>query len=337
MKSTQARPQREIERRSGFWPALLPLLLSMLPSPRPSQAKDLPMTISSPYLSTKHPNDRGLASDPAVIFTDDFESWPTADQYPEGTWDERNSGHTQWAGVVPGGCAGVGSHVLELAVWEEGEHDISSGLMRCLGNYRTPHDGRGPGYDEIYVRYYQKFDQDYQPGLRNHGSWLGGRDLTQPDSWEVGKANCPDVSAHGYFGSSLQPYGGADGQPFHWGIYSYHCDKPDNWGDDFKPLKMATIEVGKWYCLEWHLKLNSVDPLRADGVEELWVNGELSVRRTGLRYRKVPQLRLTCFRLTTYNHVGLPKKYTAEHPLKIYYDNVVIATRRIGCLASKAR
>jgi hypothetical protein len=207
---------------------------------------------------------------------------------------------------------------------------VASGLARYLGDYRSADDRRGPGHEELYVRYYQKFDEDYTPGVANHGSLLGGRDITQPDARWVGQADTRDVAANGYFSANLQPYGGDGKQPFHWGFYSYHCDKPGRWGDYFEPVKMATIELGKWYCLEWHLKLNSVDPLAFDGVEELWVDGELSIRRTDLRYRKVPQLRLTCFRLTTYNHPGLPGKYTRERPLKIYYDNLVIATRRIG-------
>jgi hypothetical protein len=79
------------------------------------------------------------------------------------------------------------------------------------------------------------------------------------------------------------------------------------------------------------MKLNSVSPLRADGVEELWVDGELVIRRDGLRFRSVPELRITVFELEVYYH-GLPAKYTAERPQKVFFDNVVIATERIGCL-----
>jgi hypothetical protein len=110
-------------------------------------------------------------------------------------------------------------------------------------------------------------------------------------------------------------------------------DKPDNWGDDYKlkPNERKKIEIGRWYCLERHLKLNSVSPLKADGVEELWVGGELAIRRAGLRFRKVPELRISVFELEVYYH-GLPDRYPEAKPIKVYYDNVVVATERIGCM-----
>jgi hypothetical protein len=80
------------------------------------------------------------------------------------------------------------------------------------------------------------------------------------------------------------------------------------------------------------MKLNSVDPLQADGVEELWVDGELAIRRDGLRFRRVPEVRITVFELEVYYH-GLPEKFTGEKPIKVYFDNVVIAKERIGCLS----
>jgi len=217
-----------------------------------------------------------------------------------------------------------------VACWQEPGKSTSGGLSKHLGNYTSAREGLGPGYEELYVRYYQKFDEDYTPGVRNHGSLLGGRDVTRPGAYWVGQAGERDVASRGYYSTCLQPYGGRGRRPFHWGIYSYHMDKPGPWGDYFEPVRMARIQVGRWYCLEWHLKLNSVDPLRADGVEELWVDGRLSIRKTDLRYRRVPQLKITFFSLGTYYHPGLPEKYTAEHPIKVYYDNLVIARKPIG-------
>jgi hypothetical protein len=72
--------------------------------------------------------------------------------------------------------------------------------------------------------------------------------------------------------------------------------------------------------------------VKADGIEELWADGELALRRDGLRFRRVPELRITAFELEVYYH-GLPAKYTAEAPQKVYFDNVVIATARIGRLS----
>jgi hypothetical protein len=218
-----------------------------------------------------------------------------------------------------------------LACWHGSPN--SAGLRKHLGNYQNAEERKGPGYEEIYIRYYQRFDTAYTPE-RNHGANLGGRDVTRADSWWVGRANTRDVAAQGYFYSGLQPYPDARGKQMYWGFYSYHLDKPTQWGDDYKPrpTERKAIEVGRWYCLERHMKLNSVDPLKADGREELWVDGELAIRREGLRFRKVPEVRITAFELEVYYH-GLPEKFTEENPIRVYFDNVVIATERIGCLS----
>ncbi len=294
--------------------------------------EDAPVSsVASGHLAEKYPNDVGIAGDEDVIFADDFESW-TASKPPAGKWLNVSEGGTRRVSIISGQVTrnGPGKHLLELACWQEEEKSASAGLSLRMGNYENANQGLGPGYDEVYVRYYQRFDKNYTPGVRNHGSLLGGRDLTRPNSRWVGMADTRDVAAQGYYSACLQPYGGRGRKPFHWGFYSYHCDKPGRWGDYFEPVKMARIQVGRWYCLEWHLKLNSVDPLKADAVEELWVDGELSIRKADLRYRKVPQLKITMFSLGTYYHPGLPKKYTAQNPIKVYYDNLVIARRPIG-------
>ncbi len=295
--------------------------------------EDAPVSsVASGHLAEKYPNDVRIGEDPDVIFADDFESWdPKASKPPAGKWLHVSEGGTRRVSIIPGQVTpnGPGKRLLELACWQEEEKSAGAGLSLRMGNYDNANQGLGPGYDEVYVRYYQKFDRGYVP-VQNHGSLLGGRDLTRPNSRWVGMADTRDVAAQGYYSACLQPYGGRGRKPFHWGFYSYHCDKPGRWGDYFEPVKMARIQVGRWYCLEWHLKLNSVDPLKADAVEELWVDGELSIRKTDLRYRKVPQLKITMFSLGTYYHPGLPKKYTAQNPIKLYYDNLVIARKPIG-------
>jgi hypothetical protein len=230
--------------------------------------------------------------------------------------------------VKVGDQEGPGKNVLLLACWKGGPG--RSGLGRKLGDYRSKDDARGPGHEELFVRYYQRFDPDYAP-TRNHGANLGGRDVTRPDSWTVGQANTRDVSAHGYFYSGLQPY--SEKNPMYWGFYSYHLDKRDAWGDDYRPTagEKKEIAIGRWYCLERHMKLNSVDPVKADGVEELWVDGELALRRDGLRFRRVPEIRISYLAFEVYYH-DVPARYTEQHPIKVYYDNLVVATERIGCL-----
>jgi hypothetical protein len=289
-------------------------------------------------IAARYPNDAGIGKDPAVLFADDFEGWQTGtNRFPKGTWDLLRNPKLPQTQAVPGKLTlgdsnGPGKNVLQLACWKGGPN--SAGLRKHLGNYSNKNEGKGKGYEEVYVRYYQKFDKAYAP-VRNHGANLGGRDLTRPGSWWSGMANTTDVASHGYFYSGLQPYEGPRGQ-LYWGFYSYHVDKPTPWGDNYKPTpkERKGIEIDHWYCLERRLKLNSVDPVKADGIEELWVDGELVLRREGLRFRKVPEVRISVFELEVYYH-GLPERYTEERPAKVYYDHLVIARHRIGCLQSQ--
>jgi hypothetical protein len=295
----------------------------------------------SQHIAAKYPHDQGIEQDARVVFADDFEKWETgSDQPPDKKWDAvRNSqiANQQQTRVVPGklliGSRELpGKNVLMLACWNGSPN--SAGVRKHLGNYRSAAEGLGPGYEEIYVRYYQRLDEGYTPE-RNHGANLGGRDLTRPGSWWSGMANTTDVASHGYFYSGLQPYTGRD-QKLYWGFYSYHLDKPTAWGDDYKPSasERIPIEIGRWYCLERHLKLNSVDPVKDDGLEELWVDGKLAIRREGLRFRRVPEVRITVFELEVYYH-GLPKKFTEQSPIRVHYDHIVVAKDRIGCLRAE--
>jgi hypothetical protein len=309
--------------------------LAAAPGPADPPPRSEPVGIAARY-----PNDAGIGTDPRVIFADNFDAWEAdTAQPPPGTWDAVRNGtdpRQRQTLVVPGrvavgGADLSGKNVLRLACHHGGPN--TAGLRKHLGNYRSPKEGKGAGYEDVYVRYYQKLDAAYAPE-RNHGANLGGRDLTHPDSWSVGRADTRDVAAHGYFYSGLQPYPASRGRPMYWGFYSYHLDKPTQWGDDYRPQpgERKAIEVGRWYCLERHMKLNATDPLTADGVEELWVDGERVLRRDGLCFRRAPGLRITVFELEVYYH-GLPERYTAEKPITVYFDNVVIATERIGCLS----
>jgi hypothetical protein len=78
------------------------------------------------------------------------------------------------------------------------------------------------------------------------------------------------------------------------------------------------------------------DPAYRDGIEELWVDGELSIRKADVRFRRVPHLWISFFSLETYYH-GLPKEYDAAHPIKVYYDNFVMAKQYIGPMRNQEK
>ena len=288
-------------------------------------------------IAARYAGDAGIAKDPAVLFADDFESWTEGGtQPPPGAWSVRRNNVSQTR-VIPGKVtpAGPGGHVLEIACWTEGKGSQTGGLSRRLGNYNHAGEGLGDGHDELYVRYYIKFDENYR-AVQNHGANLGGRDLKMKAAAWVGMAGIRDTSTRGYFYSGLQPYGKQGSRELEMGFYSYHLDKRGPWGENYEVARRLPVEVGTWHSVERHMKLNSVDPAKADpavadGVEELWVDGVLTIRKAGVRFRRVPHLRITFFSLETYYH-GLPEPYGRDSPIKVYIDNVVIARKPIGPL-----
>ena len=269
-------------------------------------------------LAANSVGDRGIAADPDVMLADDFESWGGAGtEPPDDTWHVRRNDVSR-THVVPGkvdirGSTGPGEKILEIACWTPGSGSQSGGLSFKLGNYNHGNEGLGDGYEELFIRYYVKFDEDYR-AVRNHGANLGGRDVTRRDAAWVGMAGIRDVSTRGYFYSGVQPRGKQGGRELEMGFYSYHLDKRGPWGENYEVKKQIPIKVGTWHCVERHMKLNSIDPTKtdpanADGIEQLWIDGQLAIRNEGVRFRRVPQLRITFFSLETYYH-GLPEAFS---------------------------
>jgi len=285
-------------------------------------------------LASRYPGDVGIARDPAVIFADDFEAWG-ADGRGPGRWTgihkRSNSLTRASAGKVKvAGKGGPGAHVLSVQCWRSGRGSATGGVFLHLGNYSARDRDLGNGYDEVYVRYYVMFDPTYRP-MANHGANLGGRDVSRPGARWVGQANTRNVARQRYFFSGVQPTSST--RDFHFIFYSYHMDKRSQWGDVYPVQKKTPIRPGQWYCLERHMKLNAVQPLKADGMEELWVDGELSIRRQNLRFRNIPTLHINFFALETYYHRP-GREYTPDHPIRVSFDHVVIARSRIGPLAA---
>jgi hypothetical protein len=82
--------------------------------------------------------------------------------------------------------------------------------------------------------------------------------------------------------------------------------------------------VGRWYCVEAHAALN--DAGLANGVFELWVNGNLEAKGTGLNFvGTFSGYGINAVFFENYWNKGAPA--TQER----YFDNIVVSTQRIGC------
>lgn len=328
-----------------------------------------------PGIAARYPGDNGIAADPAVILADDFESWGGDGTTPPAglRWMVHSDPESKTQVVTAETPRPeYGRAVLRVSCWKGARDSRAGGLDLKLGNYNTIKEGLGPGYDELFVRYYIRLADDYV-NTGTHGSNLGGRDPSR-NSWWVGQSGMYDVGQVNYFYCGLQPF--PDGKAndravtrWQYGFYSYNLDKPDAFGEDFRQPMPVFVRAGEWHCLERHLRLNSVAPLdpnapvptppavpaadataaqraayRAalaayrdalnvgaafDGIEELWVDGELAIS-VPIRYRRNPDLHINFFSLGAWYGSLLPLTYTQDAPISVFYDNVVIAKEYIG-------
>jgi hypothetical protein len=98
------------------------------------------------------------------------------------------------------------------------------------------------------------------------------------------------------------------------------------WGNWFKPAQDVPIPTGKWVCMEMMMKANDVG--QKNGEMAYWVDGKLADRETGMHFRNTADLGLNMVRLQHYLETSDAK----SHSNRVWFDDVVVSTQRIGCM-----
>jgi len=273
-------------------------------------------------IAARYPGDSGIASDESVIFSDDFESYGSANALT-GRWDEifslSNFRITSEAGNYYGG-----SKAVQITV-PAGSAEVANELRKVLS----------PKQDTIFIRTYAMF----HPENSVVGSSHNGLHVS---------ANycCPGVPADGTnkFGVSMDMFrldasvpnpGEATVYVYHpeqrteWGDYWYPDGRvipfdaiPGNFGNDFVPRPDFVPVLGRWYSFELMIQANA--PGQRNGRIAIWVDGSLVADWRNLRLRDVSTLKLDHF------CIGMHANATRNKSLRKYYDNVVVATSYIG-------
>ena len=182
-----------------------------------------------------------------------------------------------------------------------------------------------PYSEEMYVRYYVKFGDDFDfvrggklPGL------FGGRGNTGGDR--------PD----GFDGWSARIMWLANGRVIQ---YVYNPDQPDDYGEvmDWNEGGGSRYFVpGKWHCVETYIKMNSVNGegeagAEFDGIVRSWLDGELALDRTDVRFRFTDSIRVDGFHFSTFFGGG-DESWAATKDETVMFDNFVLHDARIGCV-----
>jgi hypothetical protein len=277
-------------------------------------------------ISARYPSDAGIASDPAVIFADDFESYSGAAGLTS-KWNEAyHSANIRIAREAANVYAGGQS--LEFTV-PQTSSEVSNTVAKVVS----------PGRDALFLRYYAKFGAGFNVlGSSHNGSTISAHYC------------CPGVRADGYnkFLVSYEAWrdSAATANPGRLNTYLYHPEQRDIWGDHFFPTGIVlpfssvpfnfgpefvsrpdvTPVLDRWYCYELMVKANS--PGQRDGRIAFWLNGQLTADFPNLRLRDTTALTIDRFTLDLHvlnNNLGVAQKW---------YDNVVAATSYIGPMVS---
>lgn len=177
-----------------------------------------------------------------------------------------------------------------------------------------------PEPEALYARYYVKFGDNWDPGrggklpgpagTYGRAGW-GGRKVDGTDGWSARmgfqRSKTNDKETQVYF-------------------YTYHADMQGTYGDNllWNIENRGSLKNGQWYCIETFVQMNT--PGKNDGILRGWVNGELAMERTNLRFRDIPDLKIEGFWVNLY-YGG---KWAAPQDMDVYFDNVALSFQPIG-------
>lgn len=312
-------------------------------------------------LAERYPGDDGIGSDPAVLFHDDFESgW--------GRWDAPND-DTQYLTILSGDTANAGDGYLQSRVTTADlEADMYISASPRVGFERVdevwwrfyaqfPEVAPNPHH---WIRVAAGNESWNRSGLANtvpggdEGFWFD-LDANNDDQlnfyvyWhEMRSGRCND-------GSATPGCEGDQGTTYYF-------------GNVFRPPGQAGIPKAEWTCIELRAKANTVGEM--DGELTFWVNDELIgeyrpgnpngtwLRATfhtdgcefsactdpepfeGFNFRTDDAVGFKAIYLDAYYErdssarkrmVLEERGLTVSDAQTIYYDDVVVATERIGC------
>jgi hypothetical protein len=287
-----------------------------------SEAQNPPLPQGNNGLAARYPGDVGIASDPAVIFADDFESYSGASGLTA-----RWSNASQGSGVriaTESGNVYAGGKALEFTI-----------PVTSTETGQTVTKFLSPERDVVFLRTYSKYGDTFNTlGSSHNGVTIEAHYC------------CPGVPADGFnkIFVSLEAarFETSTPLPGQLALYMYHPLQRDLYGDHFFPTGVVSPftntpfdfgpdfvsrpnvvpERGRWYSYELMVKANT--PGQLDGRIAVWLDGNLIADFTNLRLRDTTSLKFDKFTagLHVYrNNVSIAQKW---------YDNVVAATSYIG-------
>ncbi len=270
-----------------------------------------------PGLAARFKGDAEIASHPAVIFADNFESGALGER-----WDERTPAEKKVLSFAEAGGKACGKRCLKV------EARLGKNQGGGLTKWFEP-------ANRIFVRFYVRFDPgcDY---VHHFVTLRANKGLHGGDKWSgFGGAGLRPAGDE-RFSTALEPWGnwGRWPAPGKWNFYSYGHEmkvSPDGkfWGNSFLPEEQAVIQKGRWICAEFMLQHNT--PGQPDGEQAFWIDGRLLGHWRGINWRKTEPLKANALTLEAY----ITDRWTRNPTNIVYFDNLVIAREYIGPAGSE--
>ena len=256
------------------------------------------------------------------LWCDDFESDRLASYFER---DDAGGRFARVAGVGAEGSSGM------RAIYATSPQTSSGSLKLALGRtpqpYFRPADAGTATYRELYWRLYVRYPAGWQGGGADKLS--RATSFVSADSWA--QAMIAHVWSGGDSGSwdylYIDPASGTD---------SVGAIRTTTY-NDFTNLRwlgsargtaalFSPASIGRWHCVEAHARLN--DAGAANGLFELWVDGQPDARREALNW-------VGSYSTYGINAVFIENYWNAGSPVvqERYLDNLVVSTQRIGCPA----
>lgn len=263
------------------------------------------------------PAPAGCASpQPGWIWCDDFEQDRLSSYFE---YDNSGGSFVRVAGVGTNESNGM------RAQWKPGQvgaGNLKLAFGRTPSSYMRPVDAGTANYREIYWRMYVK----NQPG------WTGGGGDKLSRAAIMAGSNWQEAMiAHVWSGGPgsqyllMDPASGTDLS----GVLKttkYNDFTNLRWLGETPgqvPLFDAS-HVGQWHCVEAHARLNTAG--QSDGLMELWIDGVLDARRTGVNW-------VGSYGAYGINVVFFENYWNDGSPVaqERYFDDIVVSTQPIGC------
>jgi hypothetical protein len=254
---------------------------------------------------------------PAWVWCDDFE----VDRL--GSYFEYDDAGGNFVPVQGAGLDGSTAMRAQFTQGQAGAGSLHLAIGRTPSAYFAPADAGTADYTEIYWRHYLMHEPGWTGG--------GGRKLSRAfifaeSSWAQAMiAHLWAGSAPDSFYLFTDPVSGTDAQG-NVVTTQYNDFANFEWLGARKGITplFADANVGRWYCIEAHVRLN--DAGQSNGVFEFWIDGNLEASRTDLNF------------VDTYSGYGINAVYLenfwnngAPRSEARYFDDFVVSTEPIGC------